>query len=279
MGIEYLEGIKPGSKIDLSKFENKADRIESPETYLPALKRNLEFLSNRLNSQFGNFVDLDGQITLSGQEKERDLALIEDKQNLWAKDLGKTKEKMLQEREKNPANIAEVATTLLFDKVLNKEFIIVRASVYDDYENGADQLIIDKETGAVICGLDDAILGSSEKDTGEKKKLKIDKKMRSGGAKIKYGLTVNNDNLERKNLNHIPIFYFNLNKIEMNGILKSLSENESKLTTKEKTVYTKLINSLLDQFEKYSNDDSLHLDLKNNLNKFTPSLKKMQSYI
>jgi hypothetical protein len=279
MGIEYLEGIKPGNKIDLSKFEKRADKIESPETYLPALKKSLESLSNRLNSQFGNFVDPDGQITLSGQETEQDLALIEDKQNLWAKDLGKTKETMLSEREKNPANIAEVATTLLFDKVLNKEFIIVRASVYDDYENGADQLIIDKETGAVICGLDDAILGSSEKDTGEKKKLKIDKKMKSGGAKIKYGLTVNNSKLERKNLNHIPIFYFNLNKIEMNGILKSLSENESQLTTKEMNVYTKLINSLLDQFEKYSSDDSLHFDLKNNLNKFTPSLKKMQNYV
>lgn len=75
---------------------------------------------------------------------------------------------MLASREKNPANIAEIATTLLFDKVLNKDFIIVRASTYDDYENGADHLIIDKQSGAVICGLDEAILGESIKDTGEK---------------------------------------------------------------------------------------------------------------
>ena len=217
---------------------------------------------------------------MSGNDEESSRALIDAKETLWAQDSGKTKELMLADREKNPANIAEISTTLLFDKVLREEFIIVRASTYDDYENGADQLIIDKKTGAVICGLDDAILGSSAKDDGEKKKLKIDKKMQSGGAKIKYGATINEaGSLERKNLNHIPIFYFNLEKSEMNNILKSLTTDNQELTKDEMLVYGKLINSLLEQAAEYKNDESLHLELRNNLQNFTPSLNKMQNYI
>ncbi|MFA6514509.1 MAG: hypothetical protein WCT50_04465 [Patescibacteria group bacterium] len=279
MAIEYLSGIRPGAKIDLSQFANKP-KIPSPETYLPDLNLRLRDLSERLNTQYGDFLENNSQIKMCGKDEEASRALIDAKESVWAKDSGKTKEMMLADREKNPANIAEIATTLLFDKVLKDEFIIVRASTYDDYENGADHLIIDKETGAIICGLDDAILGSSIKDDGEKKKLKIDKKMEKGGAEIKYGLTINEaGSLERKSLEHIPIFYFNLEKLEMNNILKSLASNNQELTESEMLTYGKLINSLLEQVAKYTADKTLHPALRNNLQSFAPSLKKMQNHI
>ncbi|HZJ41569.1 MAG TPA: hypothetical protein VFD51_00945 [Patescibacteria group bacterium] len=278
MGIEYLSGIVPGGKIDLTQFESKK-KMPSPEIYLSDLKIKLNNLSNRLNNEYEAFLDKNGQVEMIGDDEDACRTLISNKESLWANDSGLTKEAMLVNREKNPANIAEIATTLLFDKVLSEDFIIVRASTYDDYENGADQLIIDKETGAVICGLDDAILGESVKDTGEKKALKIDKKMKSGGAQIKFGLTVNNGALERKNLSHIPIFYFNLNKSEMNMILKSLSSNISAVSTDEQRVYNQLINSLLSQASEYEKKDELHPKLKDNLKNFTPSLIKMQNHI
>jgi len=279
MSIEYLPNIKPGAKIDLSQFNNKP-KMPSPETYLPSLNLRLEDLAKRLNAQHGDFLESNGQIKMSGSDEKTSRDLISSKESLWAKDSGKTRELMLADREKNPANIAEIATTLLFDKVLQEEFIIVRASVYDDYENGADQLIIDKKTGAIICGLDDAILGSSTKDDGEKKRLKIDKKMENGGAKIKYGATINKTgSLERQSLEHIPIFYFNMDKPSMDNILKSLATNNQEITKSEMSTYGKLINSLLEQAEEYANNEDLHPKLKNNLHSFSPSLKKMQSYI
>lgn len=278
MDIEYLPGIKPGEKIDLSRFKT-GPKMPAPEAYLPDLNIRLEDLAQRLNTQHGNFFESNGQIKMSGPDEKSHRALINDKENLWASDSGKTKELMLADRKKNPANIAEIATTLLFDKVLQKEFIIVRASAYDDYENGADQLIVDLKTGAVICGIDDAILGSSAKDDGEKKKVKIDNKMKSGGAEIEYGLTINNGRLERKNLNHVPIFYFNLEKSEMNNILKSLAAGSPDLSKNELSAYTKLINSLISQVAEYENNETLHPELRNKLRKFAPSLNKMRAHI
>jgi hypothetical protein len=275
MNIEYLPGVKPGGKIDLSRFE-KSPKAPAPETYLPALKLRLGSLAERLNAEYGDFFELNGQIKMRGAAEESSRSLVAAKERLWAEDSGKTQELMLADRERNPANIAEIAVTLLFDKVLSEDFIIVRASVYDDYENGADQLIIDKKTGAVICGLDDAILGSSSRDDGQKKKTKIDNKMNNGGATIEYGVTMNNGRLERNSLSHIPIFYFNLNKSEMNVILESLAAGRSDLSAAEMDTYAKLVNSLLNQATEYEADTTLNADLKNNLRDFAPSLRKMQ---
>lgn len=278
MSIEYLPGIVPGKKIDLSKFETK-ERFPSPETYLEKLKIKLNNISERLNKEYGDFLDTDAQIKMEGDDLELSETIVLGKENLWARDIGKSREEMLASREKNPANIAEIATTLLFDKILSKDFIIVRASTYDDYENGADHLIIDKQSGAVICGLDEAVLGESLKDTGEKKAHKIDKKMKKGGAQIKYGATVNQGVLERKSLENVPIFYFNLGKLEMNKILSSLSSDNPEISSEEKNVYTKLIDSLLIQSNKYQEDGSLNVNLRDNINKFQPSLNKMKDYL
>lgn len=272
MGIEYLSGIRPGTKIDLSKFETKA-KEPSPETYLPILRERLYDLSKRLNKEYGDFIDSNGQVKMVGPESNNDIQSSFDKESIWARDYNKTREVMLSDREKNPATIAEMVTTLLFDKILSKQFIVVRASTHDDYENGADQLIIDKETGVTICGIDDAILGSSVKDDGEKKRIKIDRKMKNGGAQIKYGLTINNGDLERTSLNHVPIFYFNLEKKEMNEVLKHLGSEQ--IDMKEFKVYARLVDSLKNQVNEYKKDYTLNKELRNNIIDFEPSLYKM----
>lgn len=275
MGIQYLEGITPGQKIDLSKFE-KAPKAPAPETYLPALRLRLESLAGRLNAEHGDFLEANGQLKMVGEEAELDRCLVLSKERLWAADAGKTLETMAIDREKHPANIAEIATTLLFDKALHDDFIIVRASAYDDYENGADQLIVDRQTGAVICGLDDAILGSYDTDDGKKKENKLGEKMDRGGATIRYGATMKDGKLERTDLKHVPIFYFNLSKPELSGLLASLATDKAELSEPEKTAYDKLVDSLLAQAARYGADESLHPELKDNLKSFAPSLDKMR---
>ena len=278
MTIEYLPGVKPGGKIDLSRFE-KGPKTPAPETYLSGLNNQLESLAGRLNAEYGDFFEDNCQVKMAGADASSDQTLIAAKEKGWAADCGKTLATMAADREKDPANIAEIAATLLFDKILRGEFIVMRASVYDDYENGADQLIIDKRTGAVICGLDDAILGSSVKDDGEKKRTKIDKKMKNGGAEIRYGLAMNRGFLERQGLKHIPIFYFNLGKPDLNGLLASLATDSPDLTAAETATYTKMVDSLLEQADKYGADETLHSELKDNLQNFSPSLKKMRAHI
>ena len=276
MAIDF-ENIRPGMKIDLSQFEKN---VKSPklETYLPVLGKLSEKQAERLKAGHGDFFEDDGQVKMAGKEAESDLALIVSKEEGWAKDSGKSRDQMRVDREKNPSHIAEVAATLLFDKVLHDDFIIVRTSTYDDYENGADQLIINKKTGAVICGLDD-VIGHIGDDGGEKKKDKIDAKMKKGGAFIKYGLTMKGDKLERESLRHIPIFYFSLSKAELDNLLKSLASEKDDLSEDEAKTYAKLVNSLSAQVAEYSEDSALHPELKDNLRNFAPSLEKMQTRI
>ncbi len=280
MSIE-MPGIKIVGKIDLGRFGksvDRFDRVPAPETYIPGLKIRLESLAGRLNSEYGDLVDKNGQIKMAGAEAASDCDLISVKEKAWAEESGKSLEAMAAAKEKNPANVAEIATTLLFDKVLSDDFIIVRASAHDDYENGADQLIVDKRTGAVICGLDD-VIGHNGDDGGEKKKKKIDDKMKSGGARIRYGVAMNDSQLERKSLRHVPIFYFSLSKPELNSLLESLVSGSSDISVAEKAVYEKLVSSLLSQAGEYGADVSLHPELKDNLRSLAPSLEKMQAHI
>ena len=270
-------GIKVVGKIDLAELARRTDapKLPKPEAYLGALKIKLEAFSGRLNKEFGDLVEVNGQIKMIGDGAESDRALIAAKEEGWAQDLGKTVEMSLNDKEGNPANVAEIATTLLFDKILHENFMIVRASTYDDYENGADQLIVDKRTGAVICGVDDAIFSVLDPDKTKKEK-KISEKMNRGGAKIRYGATVHDGRLERRSLEHIPVFYFNLEKSELDSLLRSLTADQEYVSQAEIAIYIRLTDSLLTQAEEYEANQELHPKLRNNLKNFMPSLEKMR---
>ncbi len=170
--------------------------------------------------------------------------------------------------------------TLLFNKILGQEFVTVRASTYDDYENGADQLIIDKKTGAVVCGVDD-VIGNVGDDGGEKKEEKMRRKMIEGkGARIKYGATCQDGKLIRKELGHIPLFYLALSKAELNNLLESLTANSALAVPDqtEKSVYAKLVYSLKQQAQEYIYNKNLDPRLRDNLGNFDRSLAKMVAY-
>lgn len=276
MYTEKLPGLNILGKVNLddlpsAHFEKK---VPKPETYLPALKVKLEQQSDRLNSEHGHFLNREGKLEMAGPSLGEDQLFVELREKTWAKEVGKSETEMRASKEKNPANITEMAATLLFDKIIGDQFIIVRASTYDDYANGADQLIIDKETGAVICGLDD-VIGNIGDDGGEVKEKKIKAKMKRGGAEIKYGATMVEGELKRKSLDHVPMFYFSLSKKELDNLLVSLTADKEIATANEIALYTKLVDSLVTQAAGFTVDPSLHPQLQNNLRKLQPSIEKM----
>ncbi|MFA5887012.1 MAG: hypothetical protein WC863_04560 [Patescibacteria group bacterium] len=281
---EKLPGLKILGKIDLdklseSKWDNKP-QVPRPEKYSPDLKTSLRSMSERLNSEYGDFCTADGQMKMIGRDADYDQERMAEKIKGFAEDEFKTPEKFLADREKNPSNITEIAMTLLFNKILGQEFVTVRASTYDDYENGADQLIIDKKTGAVVCGVDD-VIGNVGDDGGEKKEEKMRRKMIEGkGARIKYGATCQNGKLIRKELGHIPLFYLALSKVELNNLLKSLTADSALAVSDqtEKSVYAKLVYSLKQQAQEYVYNKNLDPRLRDNLGNFDRSLAKMIAY-
>jgi hypothetical protein len=158
MKINYLPNIEAGSKIDLSNNKPEKRKL-NPEALLIKLKSLLAQKVDKYNQMFGHeWLDQQGAIKIfnhSDREKDEELVLIQEEQ--WAKESGKSREKWLEDREKNPANLTEVAFTLILQKLLPDRFVIVRSSAYDNYNYGNDQLILDTESGEVVCGIDEVI--------------------------------------------------------------------------------------------------------------------------
>lgn len=275
MKIEYSPGIKPGDKIDLNKFGKKPEKIFQPEVYLDNLKKQLAALAAEVNQEFGDFLNTDGQINLSGRDMASDAALVEQQEDGFALEAGKSRDDWYRAKELNPASLTEMALTLVLHKFLKNDFIIARASSYDDYNNGVDQAIIDKKTGAVVCGFDEVITPFKD-GRAPKKEKKMEKKMLAGGASLKYGATVINNQLERRPLRNIPDFYLSLTKEDLIKILSSL-KGGNEISREEKSIFSHLVKSLEEQFSSFPDRQNLPPELAANLGKFKDSLEKIKS--
>ena len=197
---------------DLPK-ERKSFKVEK---YKANLDNKLLNLSTRLNGEYGDIFKEDASIAVDNEEAK---AFIKEREETWSKEVGKTKEIWLKDRELNKSSLAETGITLLLDKALHDDFVVCKSSKYDDYKHGVDNVILDKETGNIVCGFDD-VLGHSGDDGGEKKRDKIRKIMKRGGVSLEQGLSFKEDkSLEVKHLNNLPAFYLSIAKKDLEDLL------------------------------------------------------------
>lgn len=117
----------------------------------------------------------------------------------------------------------EVLKTILFNKVLGKNFIAVRSSLYDDIKNKVDNVILNKKTGDIICAFDEVAdtLGSRY----EEKVQNVLKRNRSG-IYLKYGFRITEEGIVLTPLQKIPIFYLALPENKIQAWIKSLTSLE-----------------------------------------------------
>lgn len=104
----------------------------------------------------------------------------------------------------------EMLTVITLFKKLRRHFIVVRASLYDDYKNKADTILIDRDTNTPLCTLDEvSAIGGPKFE--KKKQFTMRQNGRQNGAHIKYGLAANKDGtISKTQMQHIPSFYFPL---------------------------------------------------------------------
>jgi len=151
--------------------------------------------------------------------------------------------------------------TVALNDTLKDKFIVARASLYDDYNNGFDLEIINKETGDTICGID-YVLGDENFDGGEKKEGKLKKIMDKGGATIKYGAKLENGVLTRAAIKNTPAFYLALKKIELNDLVSGLKTGGNKREEADKKIFNKLLSSLTGQ----ASSEDLDWSMKTKIN-------------
>lgn len=181
------------------------------------------------------------------------------------------------EKKKNKNNQMELAVTSLFYKVLSKRYFIFRPAKYDDYLNGIDNIIIDKETGSVICAFDEVHEGG-DGDRTLVKQEKITKIARKGGARVRFGLAIEDGKLKRTKLENLPIFYLGLKTDELNSLMENMEYDLNKdPSLQELEIFRKLISSVKEQsliLEK----EELPEAVTNRLDKFKDSLVNLSQY-
>jgi hypothetical protein len=285
-------------KIDLSKFEKDKKEKINFEKMSAFLKKGMNLLSKEVNNEYAEYgpvLEEDATIKMEGDDSNYHKELITIKEHVWAKEEKKSLEEWKEKKEKDPAVIAEMMVTLLLHHKLKDIFLVSRSSTFDDYENGVDYVLMDKKTGAVVCGLDQ-ILGIGQDSGSSKKKDKIENILLRGGARLEYGLTLEDDfeednDLVRKKIKNIPSFFLGISKENLDKMLVSLQKegvegdfSEDVFSKNEdfkkfsQLVLNKIVSSLEEQYIinqkilKESDEKEKYVELLKNFDKFKESL-------
>jgi hypothetical protein len=136
----------------------------------------------------------------------------------------------------------EMAKTLAFNGYwFNKKLISVRTSKHDDYDNGIDELIFDKETKTALAAVD---VGADAKDKVEE----FFKKNMYKGGRIKYGFGFNDENIvEKRSYQDIPIFVIYASSEDLLEINSNIEKGEASFEGLK--ISNKILQELITQSE------------------------------
>lgn len=185
-----------------------------------------------------------------------------------------------EKKEISKSNQAEMAITALMHKILKERFLVVRTSIFDDYKNGIDNLILDKETGAIICAFDEVLENDGDRNRGASKKIeKIKKSAVLGGTKAKYGISLSNKKVVRAVARNIPVFYLTIESKDLTDLTNDLYYGQNNGTTEiENKLFTHLITSISEQ-KKMLEGLTLPPIMKEKLKEFEVSLTVLKSFV
>ena len=168
--------------------------------------------------------------------------------------------KWKEEKSKEKNSLMEMAVTALLFEKLGDDFLVVRTATYDDYKNGADNLIIDRKTGEVVGAFDEVHDSGGGKYT-EAKEKKIINIAKKGGTEINYGLKLVDGKFVRAELKSVPVFYLGLEESEFEKLKNGLVNNNTEMKDE---IFDKLIESLSTQYrllKQYGKTDEFRTNL------------------
>ncbi len=201
--------------------------------------------------------------------------------NKWTEEGDALTEKIVKDyvetRDKGRPVLLEETVTIVLHKILSSRFLVVRSAELDDYKHGVDNVIIDKNTGNVICAFDE-VHGESKHGGEERKEEKIIKSAKRGGTKIDYGMTYEEDEngekkLVKKAIEHVPTFYLSLEPKELNDVIEDMDTDlKGRISPKEIAMLDKFVESLEHQIEILQKEE-LSDEIKDSINSFKESLE------
>jgi len=139
----------------------------------------------------------------------------------------------------------EMLATAVLDKAFGGRVIVMRTAEYDDLKktrgedrySGADNILVDMETGHVICAIDE--VGDVSGEPYKKHKENVRKKNLAGGIELKYGveLDIKSGKLDLSALSGLPALVLALPKDMIRAGIESFEpQSESLDSTNKKTL-------------------------------------------
>ncbi len=176
-------------------------------------------------------------------------------------------------------HLFEIIKTVILNKFLEDQFVIVRTSEYDDSKNKVDNIIFERKTGQIVCAFDETF--RSSEDFKRKREIVLNKNL-EGGVNLDDGLIYNEKKeIEVQRVSNLPIFCLILKESIIRDYLSEIKKNKLDLNKKsdyEKTIFQTLILILdLQAGEILSNkevDQNLKRKIKNFQEKISHYLNK-----
>ncbi len=192
----------------------KRDINEAAGEHLEKMKEFLMAEGERLRGE-GFPVDEECRIDLAAFDGSYSKEVLEHDQER----ISKTESDFENSQSEKIAELLEAVKTLVFNKFwFDGRLVAVRTSKFDDYVNGVDQLILDRETFQPLAAVDTTLDWKS-------KLPKIMDKIQKGGV-VKYGVGLSKNGVEKINYAGLPVFIISLNGDEVLELARGIEAGE-----------------------------------------------------
>lgn len=264
-------------KFNSKFFEEQGQIKEDPESSVEKLAPFIKEISDNLKKE-GVPVGDDCRINMEDfldlykkEEVEKDRDKIKAYEKEWYE--GSSEEIIKEEQAEKNGEKLEILVVVLFSKFLREKFVVVRSSRYDDIFNGVDTVILEKETGKLVCAFDE-VADTTGPDLQNKIK-EVTKKNKSGG-KLRYGLKIENGEIKKGVVMGAPIFYMALSERRINESIKNLSLSSEEKSDYEKDLFKYFISLLQHQYDSLVLEKHIDQSIKNRVGTFKKVLDKFK---
>lgn len=167
----------------------------------------------------------------------------------------------------------EKLKTAVLYKFFRKDFIVIRSSRFDDIENKVDNIIVERETGNMVCAFD--AVADDRKARFSSKTAEIqERNAQCGGAQLKYGISIKDQKLVKKSFNGLPIFYLSLSSNVLKKGLKELMSSVEDKSKYEADLFFKFLAEMDSQIQELKLEPDLNKSFLDKLNQYQEALKK-----
>ncbi|MCX6792926.1 MAG: hypothetical protein NTY12_02780 [Candidatus Falkowbacteria bacterium] len=164
--------------------------------------------------------------------------------------------------------IFEMMVTVIFRKALGEDYLVMRSSKRDDYQNGVDNIIINTKTNEVICAFDEVQEPTLVGKRLGNKNIKIIDIAVKGGQSIKDGVKFINGNVEKASYNNLPVFYISSDPDQLKKDLQKINAKDiNNATDFEHELFVKFASTIIQQAEMLLQLESVPQKVKDRLKK------------